>query len=133
MSTPSPRAKGLANSQVGQLFIALVLIVLAIFMAVTWNVLGKIGKESLGTRRFLELWLSTKADCIALIAAPGSIPTTMVLDELAQCDTLFLPLAEEGMVDTVARIKSGRIAELTPLWNALRDSLRSSPAFRGQG
>ncbi|MDA8410117.1 MAG: sensor histidine kinase, partial [Treponema sp.] len=112
--------------------IALVLIVLAIFMAVTWNVLGKIGKESLGTRRFLELWLSTKADCIALIAAQGSIPTKVVLDELGQCDTLFRAIAEEGMVDAAARLTSGRITELTPLWVTLRDSLRSSSAFQGQ-
>ena len=129
MPKDSPQANRLANSQVSQIFIALAIIVLAIFMAVTWNVLGKIGEESRRARLFLESWLSAKADSIALIAAPESIQASLVLREIDRCDSLFAALAEEDIVDRATKLKRGRVADIVPLWVGLRDSLRSPTAF----
>ena len=133
MPNDTPRAPRLAHSQVGQIFIAVTIIVLAIFMVVTWNVLGKIGEESRRTGLFLDSWLSAKADFVALMAAPESVEAASVRTEIDRCDRIFKELAKASLIDSATRIGGGRIGKILPLWSGLRESIRVEPLPAGEG
>ena len=120
------RADRVTHSPVGQIFIALTALVLAIFLVLSWTALARIASERELSRRFLETWLGSKADCLALVVAPDIVRPRTVLSGMAVCDRLFRREIENRKDMEKILFHDGPIADIAAPWKTLRDYVRTA-------
>ncbi|HUX39087.1 MAG TPA: sensor histidine kinase [Rectinemataceae bacterium] len=116
----------MTHSPAGQIFIALTAMLLAIFLVLTWTALARIASERELSRRFLESWLGSKADCVALVVAPDVVRPRTVLSGMAVCDRLFRHEIENRKDMEKILFHDGRVADIAAPWKALRDYVRTA-------
>jgi signal transduction histidine kinase len=111
------------QSVAAQLFIASTILVLVVFVAVTWDIMGKIDGERALSRRFYDEWLECKADGIFYLATVKHWDRAAILAEIAACDELFSKVAVGPHILSTKLFEKDRMSDLSPLWSELRDSL----------
>lgn len=120
-----------APTAAGLSFIGLAVIVLIIFTAVTWEILGAVQAAQARSRRLLDTWLSTKADAFVLAANRRILDPSILLAKLKECDRLLLPEAGERNLDETRLLAGHRLSELQPSWEELRAAVieATEPSF----
>ncbi len=111
------------QSTAAQLFIGLIILVLVAFVALTWDILGKIDEERAVSRRFYDQWLECRSDAVAFLAGVSDCGRQSLLEEFQACDLLYGRIGTGAHIVAARLLQGAGMIDLGPSWARLRDSI----------
>ncbi|HET7839562.1 MAG TPA: sensor histidine kinase [Rectinemataceae bacterium] len=112
-----------AQSTAAQVFIALIALVLVVYVAITWSILGRIEELRSQSRDFFDRWLECKSEAVLFLATTMRWEPSALVAEFDACDRLFARISAGPHASAARLFQDLGMIDLKPAWEGLRASL----------